>query len=177
MKTQWRKNENVALDEPDETMITPLVERHPHLPDLEAFQLFSLFLTAEMISEITKETKKYARGKNNHNFTLTDNDTYHFLGLILISGYHSLPGERDYWSTVPSRSFPLFTKVMSRNRFQEIKKYFHLVDNDALGESKTAKVDSLHCTKSNCKIASNLVSFMSCFQWMKLCALTVVISP
>ena len=52
-----------------------------------------------------------------------------------------MPGEKDYWSTKPSLSVPIFSQVMSRNRFQEIKRYFHLADNENLTESKTAKVD------------------------------------
>ena len=33
---------------------------------------------------------------------------------------------------------------MNRNRFQEIKRYFHLTDNENLDESKTAKVDPIY---------------------------------
>ena len=97
-----------------------------------------------MVSKITTETMRYARLKNNHSFHVSDNDVYQFLGLILISGYHTLPGEKDYWSTKPSLSAPIFSQVMSRNRFQEIKRYFHLADNENLTESKTAKVDPIY---------------------------------
>ena len=55
-----------------------------------------------------------------------------------------MPGEKDYWSTKPSLSAPIFSQVMSRNRFQKIKLYFHLADNENLTESKTAKVDLIY---------------------------------
>ena len=55
-----------------------------------------------------------------------------------------MPGEKDYWSTKPSLSAPIFSQVMSRNKFQEIKRYFHLADNEYLTESKTAKVDPIY---------------------------------
>ena len=97
-----------------------------------------------MVSKITTETMRYVRLKNNHSFHVSDNDVYQFLGLILISGYHTLPGEKDYWSTKPSLSAPIFSRVMSRNRFQEIKRYFHLADNENLTKSKTAKVDPIY---------------------------------
>ena len=97
-----------------------------------------------MISKITTETMRYGRLKNNHSFHVSDNDVYEFLGLILISGYHTLPGEKNYWSTKPLLSAPIFSQVMSRNRFQEIKQYFHLADIENLTESKTAKFDPIY---------------------------------
>ena len=87
---------------------------------------------------------KYARLKNNHSFHVSDNDVYQFLGLILISGYYTLPGEKVNCSTKPSLSAPIFSQVMNRDRFQEIKRYFHLDDNENLTESKIAKVDLIY---------------------------------
>ena len=66
-----------------------------------------------------------------------------FFGLILISGYYTLPGEKEYRSTKPSLSAPIFSQVMSHSRFQEIKQYFYLADNENLTESKTAKIDPI----------------------------------
>ena len=97
-----------------------------------------------MISKITTETMRYGRLKNNHSFHVSDNDVYEFLDLILISGYHTLPGEKNYWSTKPLLSAPIFSQVMSRNRFQETKQYFHLADIENLTESKTAKFDPIY---------------------------------
>ena len=62
----------------------------------------------------------------------------------MISGYHTLPGEKNYWSIKPSLRDPIFSQVMSRSRFQEIKRYFHLADNQNLTESRTAKVDPIY---------------------------------
>ena len=64
--------------------------------------------------------------------------------MILISGYHTLPGEKNYWSTKPLLSAPIFSQVMSHNRFQETKQYFHLADIENLTESKTAKFDPIY---------------------------------
>ena len=55
-----------------------------------------------------------------------------------------MSGEKDYWSRKPSMSAPIFSRVMRRNRFQEIKQYFPLADNENLPESKTAKVDPIY---------------------------------
>jgi hypothetical protein len=58
--------------------------------------IFSLFFSPTMISDIITKTMRYARSKNNQNFSVTYTDIYHLLWLILISGYNALPGERDY---------------------------------------------------------------------------------
>jgi len=52
--------------------------------------------------------------------------------------------ERDYWSTSDDLGCAIVPKVMSRNRFQEIKKITHFADNSNLAESKVAKVQPLH---------------------------------
>ena len=143
-KPRWKRSENTLLCSNQGEEPVRLVEDFPHLRDLKPFDFFSLYFTPDMVSKITTETMRYARLKNNHNFHVSDNDVYQFLGLILISGYHKLPGEKDYWSTKPSLSAPIFFRVMSCNRFQEIKRYFHLADNENLTESKTAKVDPIY---------------------------------
>ena len=143
-KPRWKKLEDTLLCSNQGEELVRLVEDFPHLPDLKPFDFFSFCFTPDMISKITTETMRYARLKKNHSFHVSDNDVYQFLGLILISGYHTLPGEKDYWSTKPSLSVLIFSRVMSRNRFQEIKRYFHLADNENLTESKTAKVDSIY---------------------------------
>ena len=131
-----------------------LIEDFPHLPDLKPFDVFSLCFTPDMVSKITTETMRYTRLKNNHSFHVSDNDVYQFLGLILISGYHTLPGEKDYWSTKPSLSAPIFSQVMSRNRFQKIKLYFHLLIMKT--SLKVRQLRSIQFMTNFCKTASSL---------------------
>lgn len=75
-----------------------------------------------------------------------------FLGLILLSGYHSLPSENDYWSTSDDMEAPIFAKTMSRYRFKTIKRYLHVADNSNLVQSKVAKVAPLSdMLRRNCQ--------------------------
>ena len=120
-KPRWKKSEDTLLCSNQGEEPVRLVEDFPHLPYLKPFDFFSLYFNPDMVSKITTETMRYARLKKNHSFHVSDNDVYQFLGLMLISGYHTLPGEKYYWSTKPSLSAPIFSRVMSRNRFQEIK--------------------------------------------------------
>ena len=143
-KPRWKKSEDMLLCSNQGEEPVRLVEDFPHLPDVKPFDFFSFYFTPDMVSKITTETIRYARLKNNHSFHVSDNDVYQFLGLILISGYHTLPEEKDYWPRKPSLSAPIFSRVMSSNRFQEKRRYFHLADNENLTESKTAKVDPIY---------------------------------
>ena len=66
-----------------------------------------------------------------------------FIGLLLISGYHSLPRENDYWSSSSSREAPIFPKTMSKKRFKTTKRFLHVADNQKRTSSKVAKVEPL----------------------------------
>lgn len=55
-----------------------------------------------------------------------------FLGFLLFNVYHRLPREKLYWCADEDLSIPLVTKCISRNRYYEIKKYFHLANNERI---------------------------------------------
>ena len=79
-------------------------------------------------------------------------DIMNFLGILIISSYHTVPNEKQYWSTRPLLVAPIYPETMSRSRYLEIKKYLHLANNENLSNSKTAKVDRLyHKLLLNCQ--------------------------
>ena len=119
----------------------------------EPYEIFNLFFGPEIIQHITEQTNLYAvRDKNASNFHVTEEEIRKFLGLLLISGYHSLPSENDYWSTSEHLVAPVFATTMSRDRFRTIKRYLHLADNSNLAASKMAKVlPLLEMIRSNCQ--------------------------
>ena len=102
---------------------------------------------------IVEQTILYAnRDKNMHNFKTDQNEMKKFLGLIIISGYHSLPSENDYWSTADDMIMPIFSSTMSKDRFRLMKRYLHIADNSSLAQSKVAKILPLYelLKKKNC---------------------------
>src|SRR5215469_13620864 len=62
-----------------------------------------------------------------------DEDLERFIGILLLSGYHRLPRQNMYWSKQEDLGVPIVASAMSRNRFESIKRYFHLANNQALG--------------------------------------------
>ena len=59
----------------------------------------SCLFTDAVFENLVEQTHLYApRDKWNHNFCLTRSDVYQFIGTLLLSGYHKVRKERDYWS-------------------------------------------------------------------------------
>ena len=140
---KWKKSEKVAL--PGSPSQLPKVGEE-HITK-EMFDVFRLFFTDSMIENLVRQTILYAqRDKNNPSFTMTTDDMQQFLGLLLASGYHSLPGENDYWSTADDLSSPVFPQTMARDRFRAIKRYLHVADNQQLTNSKVAKVEPFYAS-------------------------------
>ncbi|KAK0057933.1 PiggyBac transposable element-derived protein 3 [Biomphalaria pfeifferi] len=57
-----------------------------------------------------------------------------FIGVLLLSGYTVVPRRRMYWSLDQDVRNEAVAKAMSRNRFDEILRYFHPADNENLPE-------------------------------------------
>jgi hypothetical protein len=105
-------------------------DTHPNLCTKSPIELFDLYYNAELKQMIIAESIRYARQKNNMTFQLDEADLDVFIGILLFSGYHSLPRQRLYWSRDEDVNVSFVSSHMSRNRFDEIKKYIHLADND-----------------------------------------------
>lgn len=71
----------------------------------------------------------------------TEQELSTFLGIMIFSGYYSVPSERDYWSQQSDLNVPLVSSAMSRNRFQKIKS----ADNENLSTgNKVSKVQKYY---------------------------------
>ncbi|XP_055634280.1 piggyBac transposable element-derived protein 3-like [Toxorhynchites rutilus septentrionalis] len=112
------------------------------IKDLSPLQLFLKLFDDEVISLIVRETNRYA-GQQNSTFLLDIITLKRFIGILLLSGYHTLPNVNDYWSNEPSLGVPIVKQCMSRNKFREIKKFIHFSDNYNLNKmDKMAKLRS-----------------------------------
>lgn len=115
-----------------------------HLGGKSELQVFETLFDSEVVEYIVDQTRLYASQCNAHNFSFTENDLKVFLGILLFSGYHSMPRENMYWELAEDTRSPLVSNNMSRNRFKEIKKFVHLADNNNLIlTDKMAKVRPL----------------------------------
>ena len=111
---------------------------------MNPYEIFRLFLSDEIVHHVVEHSIIYAQQKNNHSFVLSKDDIYKFVGITILTGYHSLPQQQLYWSKAEDVSVPIVSKCMSRNRFNEIKRFLHCCDNTKLDtKDKMAKVRPL----------------------------------
>lgn len=98
--------------------------------ELTPVQIFEMFFDEEVFEMIANLSQLYASQNNRHNFTVTVSELKIFFGILILSGYHKLPRESMYWSLDEDIGVEVVSNSMSRNRFKEIKRNLHLVDNN-----------------------------------------------
>ena len=102
---------------------------------------------------IVNETNRYAKqtlqGTNKVWETDADEIRAH-MGFMILMGINKLPEIHDYWSVDPT-----FRYAPIADRFEEITRYLHFVDNDSLpsrgeeGFSRLQKVDPVIAALKN----------------------------
>ena len=65
-----------------------------------------------------------------------------FLGITILLGYHRLPSMRDYWAIDADLAVPFVANIMSRDRFELVRRMLHFTDNvqENLDEDRAYKV-------------------------------------
>ena len=151
----WKKS--YRLHNHFETLYSNICEKVMlELGEKSPYEIWEALFTPNILQHIISETNRYAnRDKNQPNFCVSEDEMRQFLGIIFISGYHTVPEESDYWSTQPDLCVPIVQNTMSRNRYLEIKKYIHFADNQNLTKGdKMSKISPLYNM-----INDNLVRF------------------
>lgn len=108
-------------------------------------EFFQLFFNEEIVESIVMHTVRYAASQNNYfSSPLSSDEMYCFLGVLILSGYVPLPRRRMFWELSDDSHNVLVANSIRRNRFEEIMRFFHVVDNDNLiPNDRMAKVNPL----------------------------------
>ena len=108
--------------------------------NLSPLQIFQLYFCQAVWELMVTETNRYAQQ------TLSSHDTANprsawtptcvpemmaFVALLLCMGINRRPRYTMHWSRSQVLRSPIYASTMSRNRFSEILRYFHLADNTA----------------------------------------------
>lgn len=104
--------------------------------NLNPVQVFEKIFDEEVTSLIISNTILYANQNNRHNFQLDTVDLKKFIGVLILSGYHKLPREDLYWSYDEDVGMEMVSKSMSRQRYRDIKRNLHLVNNNEGGTTR-----------------------------------------
>jgi len=128
----------------------------------DPLQLFSLFFTDDLVSSIVLETNHYAstvlaEQHSPHQWSTTPEEFRAYCGFLILMGINHLPEIRDYRSTNPQLHYVPIADRISRDRFKEVTRYLHFVDNNTLpsrrepGFSRLQKVQPvLSAIKERC---------------------------
>ncbi len=90
---------------------------------------FHLFFDKEMINLIAEQTNLYSTqcNLNKGSIGVSSQEIKNFIGILLKMCIVQMPRYRMYWENCTR--YDNVAKVMSRNRFEEIKRFLHFVDN------------------------------------------------
>ncbi|BES89619.1 Hypothetical protein NTJ_02426 [Nesidiocoris tenuis] len=113
----------------------------PPLEDMSPLDYFRSFFDNKLLDHIALETNKYALQKNGEELGVTRAEIEMYIGILIHMGIVPMPQVPLYWSK-PCR-YPPVADVMSRNRFEKIKQYFHLNDNTLEKKRGDAGYDKL----------------------------------
>ena len=67
---------------------------------------------------------------------ITCKDIRAFMGFNILMGINRQPSTEDYWKKDPFHYYKPIAQRISRDRFQDISRYLHFVDNSTLSLSE-----------------------------------------
>ena len=141
---------------------------------------FRLFVTEELINIMVVETNRYATKEINKQRPLrrglrfkywkpiNSEDMWQFLGVLLNMGCVKMPSLEHFWSKNSLYRFPLFSRIMSRNKFQLILRFWHFINNEDSGSGRLCKIigllnhlnntmDNIYCPNKNISIDESMM--------------------
>lgn len=78
--------------------------------NMSPVELFEEFLTESVYDMIVEETNRYAHEVKNK-LNVTKDEIKAFIGFLILSGYHTLPSERDYWTEADDLGFFFYISI------------------------------------------------------------------
>ena len=113
-----------------------------------ASEIFSLMFTEPFLDQIVAQTNLYAKqtmGEEKYDKwdKITREELRAYIGFCILMGITIHPVLDDYWSTDPVLHYPAIADSISRDRFREISRYLHFVDNTSLPSRGSPGYDRL----------------------------------
>lgn len=91
------------------------------------FECFKYFADEDLFQQIANETNLYARQTDiSTKFTTSAREIQKYVGILFYMSIYRYPNTREYWA---ENSFEPIREAMTRNRFEEIRRYLHFSDN------------------------------------------------
>ena len=101
----------------------------------DPLEMFSLFFDDEVVGLITQETNRYAQqvlAGSGKTWETNPQEIRAYTGFRILMGITRKPEIRDYWSKDEKLHYAPIAARISRDRFEEVTRYFHFVNNESL---------------------------------------------
>jgi hypothetical protein len=102
---------------------------------------FLMFFDENMIQQIVDETNKYALQKFGKELKASVSEFKRYLAILVYTGIYKAPSFRLFWKN--ETRVGLVADLLSRNRFEEIHRCLHLVDNSNIRKKGEPGYDKL----------------------------------
>ena len=107
--------------------------------DISPLSYFQKFITPKLIDEIVAQTNLYSFQKKHKNIKTSLSEIMVLIVMSIKMGIVSLSSYANYWSR--ELRYPPVVEVISRNRYQELIRYLHFVDNTTVNKrNKLGKI-------------------------------------
>lgn len=126
---RWSKKEPTDRPQPVNDEEISIQKIRDLIENNSSAEIFNIFFDSDVLSLLIEQTNLYAQQKNRPEFKATQAYMRRFIGILLLTGYHSLPQEEMYWSLDKDISVPIVREAMSRSQYRNIKQNLHLADN------------------------------------------------
>ena len=143
--TPWTSN----LATPHIHPFAPSTHRGPTIPIHDSpLGVFRLFYTTDLVQHIVDQSNRYAEQVMSpttfQEWTpLTPREFEAFVGFNILMGINHLPSLEDYWKRDDVYNYHPISSRISRDRFREIARYLHYVDNTTLQPPTSPTYDKL----------------------------------
>ncbi|CAF3223249.1 unnamed protein product [Rotaria sp. Silwood2] len=123
-KIHWKKKDFI----PPSADFTGVLQPLPPDDELAPIDYFYSMFDKDSIALLTDQSNLYSVQMNpNKPLCISQHEMEHFIGTLIMTGIYSFPTPRFFWmNTTRVESIAL---VMSRDRFLQIRKNLHVVDN------------------------------------------------
>ena len=133
---RWRMKD---IEEVDAVCNTSFSD--PPDEEMTPFEYFKQMCRDEVIENFVEQSNLYCVQKTGRPLKTNKNEMEQFLGIHIMAGIVTMPSYRMYWAD--STRFDPIVGVMSRNRFDTMRNYFHINDNDKMKARDDPEYDKL----------------------------------
>ena len=121
---RWRKRETVQYNTTykGRAFSSPTRTRNDTIP------VFKQMFDDQLIDHLVEQTNLYSVQSRGTSIAVDHNEMEQYIGLLVMMSIIKLPQIRMYWAK--ETRLPCIADVMSINRFEKIKQFFHCNDNE-----------------------------------------------